>query len=211
MDYVWSPPVAAGVDAAQDSNAGATDCMTAHPATDNMQWAQLNGAQQAGARALGWTEESWTCDTFPSHNAGGVEECNVPPSNDYYWSDMSPSEVAGAQALGWTAEAWDCGIGHIEFAFACSEDAEVTFSFETHAQAPEGAVNTGNGWGEVESEHSFFVEIDQGDWQVFRVPPTDDWTVHHDSARDIQAPIITILITLSGSGVRHAPERGFLK
>ena len=38
MDYVWSPPVAAGVDAAQDSNGGATDCMTAHPATDNMQW-----------------------------------------------------------------------------------------------------------------------------------------------------------------------------
>lgn len=43
---------------------------------------------------------------------------------------MTPAEQAGATALGWSDQNWNCLDGRAQYAFACSEDALVTFSFE---------------------------------------------------------------------------------
>ena len=88
-DYVWTPPVAAGVQGQAADTSGAMHCLTEHPQTNNMQWAQFTPAQIAGATALGWDQPGWDCDYFPSHSAGGVEECNIPPSEDMDWAELT--------------------------------------------------------------------------------------------------------------------------
>ena len=188
-DFVWTPPVpdTQGEGDGRYGTTNALHCLTEHPVTNNMQWFQLSPAQIAGATALGWNEASWNCDYFPSHAAGGVEACDIPPSDDITWAELSAQEQQGALALGWTQDSWDCGVGELTYHFACSQDARVVFSFEAFAQERQGAVWDGTAFTVPDNDDSFFVEVDDGAWDTFHVPVTSDWTVHYDAPRAVGA------------------------
>lgn len=92
-DFVWTPPAA--------PNDASSDCLTEHPTTDNLQWAQMSAPQQAAATSLGWESTSWDCDFFPSHTAngaGGNDECDIPVSEDLDWQELT-AELAMRGAL----------------------------------------------------------------------------------------------------------------
>ena len=185
-DFVWTPP-APETTGSGDGRYGATGgehCMEAQPASENMLWNQLSPAYAAGATALGWGQTSWDCFHYPSHAA---EECDIPASEDMYWDEMSAEQQQGASALGWSQGSWDCGVGELTYHFACSEDAEVVFSFETFSEAKDGLVWVDDGFYPVDSDDSFFLEVDAGSWDEFHVPVTDDWTIHEDAPRPVTA------------------------
>jgi hypothetical protein len=203
-DFVWTPPVAM-TQGEGDGRYGSTGqhCTIAHPQTENAAWAQLTVPEQQGAAALGWEQNGWDCDFAPSHTVlAHNEECNIPSSEDKYWTDLTAAEAAGATALGWSQESWDCGISSLAFAFACSEDAEVTFSFESFHQEAQGVVWDGTQYSAPDADDSFFLEVDAGTWDEFHVPVTSDWTVHDDVPRSVPAGTHTLWVHSRSAGTK---------
>lgn len=95
-------------------------------------------------------------------------------------------------------ENWNCLDGRAELAFACSEDAIVTFSFETW----ESATLDGGAALATPVDHSFFVSVDDADWDVFSVPNTETWTVHPDQPRSITAGTHSLFVHSRTTGTK---------
>jgi hypothetical protein len=64
-------------------------------AWDDLNWTEINSAEQKLWMVLGWDEDSWQEDTDP------------PESDDKYWEDLSTSEKKAAKELGYTQALWD--------------------------------------------------------------------------------------------------------
>lgn len=90
--------------------AAAGHCLLPQPASDHTQWFALTPTQQAGAQQMGWTEESWTCFRFNSHQGGisasqsngqwTTADCDVPVGWWGGWAGLTPTQQAGGTALG---------------------------------------------------------------------------------------------------------------
>ena len=62
---------------------------------DDLDWTDMNDAEQALWQTLGWDEASWQEDTDP------------PASNDTYWEDLTQDERDAATELGYNQSSWD--------------------------------------------------------------------------------------------------------
>lgn len=62
---------------------------------DDLEWADMNEAEQALWAVLGWDEDSWQ------------EETDPPESDELYWADLSSAQQKAAGELGYTQELWD--------------------------------------------------------------------------------------------------------
>jgi hypothetical protein len=60
----------------------------------DMDWAELNSAEQQAWSVLGWTKALWD-----SQNGQA-------PSEDKDWTDLNPGEQAAAQSVGFTSATW---------------------------------------------------------------------------------------------------------
>jgi hypothetical protein len=62
---------------------------------DELSWADMNSAEQALWKTLGWDEGSWE------------EETDPPESDDLYWEDLTSQQRAAAEELGYIQKSWD--------------------------------------------------------------------------------------------------------
>jgi hypothetical protein len=65
-------------------------------AWDDIDWKDMNSAEQQAWSALGWTKKLWDSDSK-----------QPPSSSDKNWADLDPNQRAAAQSLGYTESSWE--------------------------------------------------------------------------------------------------------